>query len=578
MEHGFPTVVEGEARNDDSRRAEASDFSASPLDQSPALAQSNLGLFNSLSAEIPGLDHLSASARAATEHERKIPFVKGMRLYPKAMAWSALLSATIVMEGYDTTLIGNFFAYPVFRKSYGQYVSGHGYQLPPSWQTALPNGATTGEILGLCLSGFLTERYGYKKVVIGALLWLCAFVSLSFFAMNIEMLLAYTILCGLPWGVFQTLSTTYAGDVMPTALRAYLTSSVNMCWLIGQLISSGIIRASIAQGSEWSYRIPFALQWGFASLILTGVLFAPESPWWLIRHDKPEKAKESLLRLTRQGRSDFNVDDTVALMSHTNEVEKHSNKGNSYVDCFRHTDLRRTEIAACVWITQALCGGPLIGYATYFYEQAGLPPESAFELNTIMYGVAIVGNILAWVLTRMFGRRTLYLWGLAVCICILAIIGGISFRPTSPTLSWTLGSLVVCLTFAYNCTIGPVCYSLVAEMPSTQLRVKTVVIARIMYNVTVIITNILASRMLNPTVWDWRGKTALVFAAASVICFVWCYFRLPEPKGLTYLELDLLFQSKAGAKKFKVVQTSLAERGYFSLNISTSRSAVEWRR
>ena len=39
-------------------------------------------------------------------------------------------------------------------------------------------------------------------------------------------------------GVFQTLSTTYAAEVMPVALRAYLTSNVNMCWLIGQYAPS----------------------------------------------------------------------------------------------------------------------------------------------------------------------------------------------------------------------------------------------------------------------------------------------------------------------------------------------------
>jgi SP family general alpha glucoside:H+ symporter-like MFS transporter len=294
--------------------------------------------------------------------------LSGLRLYPKAIAWSTLLSATIVMEGYDTTLINNFLAFPAFREAYGRYIPGAGYQISPSWQAALPNGAITGEILGLCLNGILTERFGYKKVVIGALLWLCAFISLSFFAFNIQTLMASTILCGLPWGVFQTLSTTYSSDIMPAALRVYLTSNVNMCWLIGQLISSAIIRALIKRDSKWSYRIPFGLQWVFALSILSGVVFAPESPWWLIRHDKPNDAKKSLLRLTRRGQPGFNADETVALMEHTNEVEKHSDKSISYLDCFRGTNLRRTEIATCVWVAQALCGGPMTRYATYFLE------------------------------------------------------------------------------------------------------------------------------------------------------------------------------------------------------------------
>jgi SP family general alpha glucoside:H+ symporter-like MFS transporter len=34
---------------------------------------------------------------------------------------------------------------------------------------------------------------------------------------------------------------------------------------------------------EWSYRIPFALQWIWPIPLMIGIAFAPESPWWLVR-------------------------------------------------------------------------------------------------------------------------------------------------------------------------------------------------------------------------------------------------------------------------------------------------------
>lgn len=509
---------------------------------------------------------LSVDAKAGTEAEHKMSFLEGVRLYPKAIAWSLLLSATIIMEGYDTTLIGNFFAFPTFRRAYGHYDGEHGYQISPAWQTGLPNGACVGEIIGLFLNGFLTDRYGYQKTVVGALIWLCIFVSLSFFAPNIETLMASTVLCGLPWGIFQTLTTTYAGEVVPVALRAYLTSNVNMCWLVGQLISAGVIRGLVSLETQWSYRIPFGLQWAFALPILVGVVFSPESPWWLVRHGRPEAARKSLLRLTKENQPGFNVDETVAMMVQTNEVEKSIDKGTSYLDCFKGSNLRRTEITVLVWVTQALCGGPLIGYASYYFEQAGFDTSKSYELNAGMFALAIFGNIICWVLMQYFGRRTLYIAGQAVCCCVMVAIGTVSCINPSSSSSWALGSLVVFLTFAFNCTIGPVCYSLVSEIPSTRLRVKTVVLARVTYNITCIITNILAARMLNPTAWDWKGKTGFFFAGATILCMVWCYFRLPEPKGLTYLELDILFEKKAKAKQFKVLRKQLAETGYFSLS------------
>jgi len=251
----------------------------SPQESNIHITQSNDDLFHGLSAAVPDLRRLSHDAKAATKAEHRMTFIQGVKLYPKAMAWSVLLSCTIVMEGYDTTLINSFLAFPVFRESYGSAVPGHGYQISPAWQAGLSNGATVGEIIGLMFNGFLTDRFGYQKTMVGSLIWLSLFVFLAFFAINIQMLMAADVLCGLSWGVFQTLSTTYAAEVTPVALRAYLTSNVNMCWLVGQIIGVGVIRGLVKNQSQWSYRIPFGLQWAFALSILAGVFFAPESPW-----------------------------------------------------------------------------------------------------------------------------------------------------------------------------------------------------------------------------------------------------------------------------------------------------------
>lgn len=34
--------------------------------------------------------------------------MQGLRLYPKAVFWSVLISSCIVMEGYDISLVTNF--------------------------------------------------------------------------------------------------------------------------------------------------------------------------------------------------------------------------------------------------------------------------------------------------------------------------------------------------------------------------------------------------------------------------------------------------------------------------------------
>jgi SP family general alpha glucoside:H+ symporter-like MFS transporter len=49
-----------------------------------------------------------ANASSATDKEHNMTLKEGLRLYPKAIAWSALISTLCAMEGYDVSLIGNF--------------------------------------------------------------------------------------------------------------------------------------------------------------------------------------------------------------------------------------------------------------------------------------------------------------------------------------------------------------------------------------------------------------------------------------------------------------------------------------
>lgn len=57
---------------------------------------------------------------------------------------------------------------------------------------------------------------------------------------------------GIAWGVFQTLTTAYASEVCPIQLRGYLTAYVNLCWGIGILLSSGVVKATLNIESDWS--------------------------------------------------------------------------------------------------------------------------------------------------------------------------------------------------------------------------------------------------------------------------------------------------------------------------------------
>jgi MFS transporter, SP family, general alpha glucoside:H+ symporter len=485
------------------------------------------------------------------EAERRLGFLSSVKVYRKAVAWSMLLSLTVVMEGFDTYLLGALFAQVPFREAYGRELPNGTYQLTAPWQTGLTNAPRVGQILGLLINGIVAEKIGYRKTMIGSLAILIGFIFVVFFAQSIVQLLVGEFLLGIPWGVFQTLPVTYAAEVCPIHLRAYLTSYINLCWAMGKLISAGTMRGMLTRTDQYAYRIPFALQWIWPIPIIIGVLFAPESPWWLVRQGRATEAKKSLSRLASNGKTELEFEQTLEVMVQTNETEKELVAGARYQDCFKSANRRRTEIACGTWMVQTLCGFSLIPYSTYFYLQAGLNPSNSFSMSIGNSGIAIAGFFTSWFLMRRIGRRTLYMTGLCLLITLHLTIGFVSLADRDNVAAqWAIGSMLLVISFSYNCTIGPVCYPLVAEMPSTRLRTKTVVLARNAYLVADIISNILIPRMLNPTAWNWGAKSGFFWAGMSSMCLLYAFFRVPETKDRTYQELDLLFEQKVPPRKF----------------------------
>lgn len=111
------------------------------------------------------------------------------------------------------------------------------------------------------LGAVLVDRFGYIKSIIANLVCILPIIGLITFAPNKGALLAGELLAGIPWGVFSTLAEAYASEVCPISLRGYLTTWVNMSWVIGHFVGAGILRKAASMTGNWSYRMPLAVQW-----------------------------------------------------------------------------------------------------------------------------------------------------------------------------------------------------------------------------------------------------------------------------------------------------------------------------
>lgn len=122
-----------------------------------------------------------------------------------------------------------------------------------------------------------------------------------------------------------------------------------------ELIAAGVEEGLVNNTSKWAYEIPFAIQWVWPVPLFLLAFMAPDSPWWLIRRGRVEDAERSLKRLS-SGVSDSEIQLKVAMMVHTNAYEEQLQTESSYWDCFKGTNLRRTEIACMILAAQTFAG------------------------------------------------------------------------------------------------------------------------------------------------------------------------------------------------------------------------------
>jgi MFS transporter, SP family, general alpha glucoside:H+ symporter len=138
-----------------------------------------------------------------------------------------------------------------------------------------------------------------------------------------------------------------------------------------------------------------------------------------------------------------------------------------------------------------------------------------------------------------------------VCMtAILFIIAFLDFGRSKSGAVWAQASLMDTWTFLYQMTVGPICFVIISEISATRLRGKTIAIATAAQAIASIVFTVAMPYMLNSDQANWRGKAGYLFGGISLVCCIWCWFRIPESRGRTFEELDIMFEKKIPARKF----------------------------
>ncbi|KAI0123713.1 maltose permease [Xylariales sp. AK1849] len=492
-------------------------------------------------------EHIETLGVTSHHEDRVVTKWEAVKDNPKNIAWIGWAIFVLCLQGFDNQAGGIVVGIEEFRKDFGYEYAGN-YVLPAGWQSAFSGGPNATAVFGSLFAGWLGDVIGRKWAIF---LFLCnSFigVALEYIATTNGVFFAGKMLNGLSLGAFNCLCVAYVSEISPLAIRGITTAMCNLSLAIGPLICVilGDVYGSLP--NRWAYRGIFVAQWGFAGIAILFCPFAPESPWWHVQKGHIEKATQSLQRL---GLNELASQKQLATIQYTQNKAQEETQGGSFIDCFRGTNLRRTILTIAPLTIQALSGVSFISfYGTYYFQLAGNSVERSFQLACGAQGLSILGNIASWFVIDRVGRRPLIFWGMCFLTVLLMITGGLATSAEPGPLAGTV-ALIMFYNFVFNLVIGSVAYTLVAEIPTTKLRGKTIGISLTVQQVLYTIQLFVLPYIFNPDKANLGAKTSFIFAGLAVICCVYLFFCYPETAHRSFQEIDEMFFKEIPARQFK---------------------------
>lgn len=131
-------------------------------------------------------------------------------------------------------------------------------------------------------------------------------------------------------------------------------------------------------------------------------------------------------------------------------------------------------------------------------------------------------------------------YGLLILTVFLFITGGLGTGHSEAEIK---GTVVFILIFSwwYNVSIGSSAFSLLCEVSTSRLRVKTVAIGHSTQSAVNLMWQFVIPYMFNPNQGNLGAKIAFIFGGACFFCLIYLWFYQPETTGRSYQELDEMF-------------------------------------
>lgn len=406
-----------------------------------------------------------------------------------------------LLFGYDWVVIGG--AKPFYELYFGIADS-------PLMQGVAMTTALVGCLAGAMLAGAAADRYGRKPLLmVSAVFFTVSAVATGLFN-DFTLFNIARFVGGVGIGVASALAPMYIAEVSPAQIRGRMVSLNQMTIVLGILAAQVVnlflardtaVAESQAWNVEWGWRWMFWAETLPAALFLLMSFFIPESPVFL--------------QLKAESKTD----------------SRQQEAGLSQLMEPRYS--RVLLLGLVVAVFQQWCGTNVIfNYAQEIFVGAGFDVDGMF-INIVITGIAnVVFTFVALYTIEKWGRRTLMLIGAGGLGLIYFILGACYFAGLTGIL---MVALVVAAISVYAMTLGPVTWTLLAEL--FPHRIRGIAMATCTFALWVgCCTLTFSFPSMNAALGS--SGTFWTYAAICVAAFVFLWRRCPETKGKSLEQLE----------------------------------------
>lgn len=520
----------------------------------------------------------------------------GDGIQSNSLFWAVIMSAFAafggILFGYDTGTIGGIIVMDDWLHTFGSFDSSLSYYLPTNDQSLVVSILSAGTFFGALLAFPMGDIVGRKWGIIASCAVFCLGVGLQLDT-NWATFVVGRVIAGFGVGLVSCLVPMYQSECAPKSIRGLIVGLYQLAITIGALLAAIVLNATKNQQSHSSWRTPIAVQFAWAAVLSIGMFFLPESPRFLLKKGREEAGKIALGRLLTRSHDSPEVEAEYDEIMATLEADRALGSG-SYADCFRNTEGKnglRTWTGMLLQGWQQLTGINFIFYyGTVFFKSAGI--ANPFIITIICDVVNTATTIVGIQLIDRVGRRRLLLIGAAgMCLCefIVAIVG-VTAGHVQPDHSVNLPAqrvliAFVCIYIAFFATSwGPVAWVVTGEIFPLHIRAKGMslsVASNWLWNFGI---GYATPYLVNATTTGINGvkaanlgvKVFFIWGSTCVGCFIFTYFFIPETKGLSLEQIDLLYRESTIINSEKYRKQILAGNETFASHAKALHDPVEY--